>query len=249
MDYIREELRRQREALSRLLLGGIVPQEDAEAAPETAEGLADTAKQGLKRGLLLQGRKEGAAGAAPETGDLSRGFRDEGIFPGLLPEAESLPGTARRPEAAFYAPAKTLPEAGVSPRVNAAYREFPDPDSRESLEWQPSGAFPAEGAAAALPGMGAIAPVRDEGLPALRGIRQSGPVLGAANGGISGKSGGEMVLLSQTAISGAGDGEIPAPAATEMIFPSAGGTAGDPKELSRIFQRDARRYDGGFPLY
>ena len=36
---------------------------------------------------------------------------------------------------------------------------------------------------------------------------------------------------------------------TEMVFPPAGGAAGDPKELSRIFQRDARRYDGGFSLF
>jgi len=35
---------------------------------------------------------------------------------------------------------------------------------------------------------------------------------------------------------------------TEVFWADAGGTPGA-KELSRAFQRDARRYDGGFPLY
>ena len=71
MDYVQEELRRQREALARLL-GGIVPQEDAEAAPETAEGMAEAAGQDLGRGFPLWGKKEGAAGDPKE---LSRIFQ------------------------------------------------------------------------------------------------------------------------------------------------------------------------------
>ena len=198
MDYVQEELRRQREALARLLLGGIVPQEDAEAAPETAEGIRDPAGQDLGRGFPLRGKKEGAAGAAPETGGLSREFRDAGIFPGLLPEADSLPMAARWPEAAVYGLAGALPEAGGLPRVDAADGGFPGPDLRGGLEWRPSG---------------------------------------------------ETASRSQAVISGAGDEGGPERTVTEMVFPPAGGAAGDPKELSRIFQRDARRYDGGFSLF
>ncbi len=247
MDYVQEELRRQREALARLLLGGIVPQEDAEAAPETAEGIRDPAGQDLGRGFPLRGKKEGAAGAAPETGGLSREFRDAGIFPGLLPEADSLPMAARWPEAAVYGLAGALPEAGGLPRVDAADGGFPGPDLRGGLEWRPSGVL--GGAAAALPGVGAAAPARDGGLPVLRGVRQSGPALGAADGGSPWGSGGETASRSQAVISGAGDEGGPERTVTEMVFPPAGGAAGDPKELSRIFQRDARRYDGGFSLF
>ncbi len=35
---------------------------------------------------------------------------------------------------------------------------------------------------------------------------------------------------------------------TEILWPG-GGEAADAKALSRTFQRDARRYDGGFSLY
>ena len=38
------------------------------------------------------------------------------------------------------------------------------------------------------------------------------------------------------------------PAVTEILWTDAGGTS-VPGELSRTFQRDARRYDGGFTLY
>lgn len=243
MDYVQEELRRQREALSRLLLGGTLPQEDAEAAPETAEGIAGLEGQELRRESPLRGRKEGAAGAAPETGGLSRGFRDAEGFPGLLPD--SLPGTARWPEAAVYGLAGASPEAGDLPGTHTADGEISGPALERGWEWRPSGTIPG-GAAAALPGMGE-APAEEGGLPAPRGFRQRGPALGAADGESPERSGGETVFPGQAGISGAGDGG--SPERTALVFPPAGGAAGDPKELSRIFQRDARRYDGGFPLF
>jgi len=176
VDYVQEELRRQREALARLLLGGIVPQEDAEAAPETAEGIAEAAGQDLGRGFPLRGKKEGAAGAAPETGGLSREFRDAGIFPGLLPEADSLPMAARWPEAAVYGLAGALPEAGGLPRVDAADGGFPGPDLRGGLEWRPSGVL--GGAAAALPGTGSSRFSGASGKAALPLVRQMGDLPG-----------------------------------------------------------------------
>lgn len=94
--------------------------------------------------------------------------------------------------------------------------------------------------------------------------RSTGP---AALAGGEGRRDGTLILPEETAPSPpAGGGtaaEIPGlPAArqmagdapwertvTEYVYPAGGGCAGEAEALSRAFQRDARRYDGGFFLY
>ena len=177
MDYIREELLRQRAALAALLLGGARREETREAGPEAAgEGLpapAPARGQGLDRG-----RETTAAGAGPD------------------------------------------PWAGT--------------ETVSPADWEP----PAQWAGGGREAVGF------DGLPGDGG----GPD-GAAEAWVRGPG------LAGTGAPGrgwtltAGDGGVAAvTAVTELALPRPEAALG-PEALSRAFQQDARRYDGGFFLY
>jgi hypothetical protein len=82
------------------------------------------------------------------------------------------------------------------------------------------------------------------------GLVRGGPVPADQNPGGSGRSGGTSAPAGTPP-----SGGIPAGMAGEAGFgfsPLAAGRDGagtDPAALSRVFQRDARRYDGGYALY
>lgn len=196
MDYIQEELRRQREALAALLLGG--------ASRQSGEGGEDRAASSPRVSApgpeaVTVGAVPALAGARPHhpvtapgafTADL-KGLTAPGIAGGARPRTAGPGGTAED------SPRDTGPvsPAGVGPREGTLI-------------------FPEE--TAPPPSAGGGTAVEIPGSPAAR----------------------------------QGAGEAPwMRTVMEYVYPIGGVSAGEAESLSRAFQRDARRYDGGFSLY
>ena len=198
MDYIREELLRQRAVLARLLLGQTA--EEAEREEEHLAGIEADIWEDTAQTVELEHFRASRALAAGERFRRRRGevrtaeAEAWAAYSGL---DEELPEAALRRELgedrAVYT-ARTLGEADTLLPARYAYRV-------------------------------AEAPGRRYELPEMAGIRR----IGAAPA-----SGADGFALEY------GMGEV--------VRPAVGETA-DARELSRVFQRDARRYDGGFTLY
>lgn len=201
MDYIQEELRRQREALAAVLLGG-----GARQAPEDGREAVR-----LFAGALSAVRSAAAGQTAAETA------------PGFA--------IARRPR--FAAEGGVAGEYGISAEASAPTA--------------PGGGLP--GAGAVIPGEEATALTVESG---------------GASSAARWKRDREALSPAETEALGdmraaADSGTLPArwsqgtPAAertvTELVYPAGGGDAVTAEALSRAFQRDARRYDGGFTPY
>lgn len=195
MDYIQEELRRQREALAGLLLGG---------APR-------------------RGGEPGADG--------------EGTAP-AFPPSGAQPDTV--PAGAISAPEQ---ERAVRPAERVSESLFTE-DTNPAVPGQP-GLRPWEErpgeAAAYLPGKAVQAAPAEY-------ARQSGGFARPETIILPGLAGG-----GQEAITGrgkqAGPSPVPEYTVTEFWQAADTGAPAGAEALSRAFQRDARRYDGGFSLY
>lgn len=201
MDYIQEELRRQREALAAVLLGG---------------GARQTPEDGQEAVRLLAGALSAVRSAAAEQ-----------------TAAEPAPGfaIARRPR--FAAEGGIAGEYGI-------YAEASAPAA-------PGGGLP--GAGAVSPGEAAAAPASEDGEDPSAALRELGrEALSPAET----EALGDMRAAAET-ITPPARRSRGTPAAertvTELVYPAGGGAAVAAEALSRAFQRDARRYDGGFTPY
>ena len=280
MDYIQEELRRQREALARLLLGGTASGEEAEdRRKRDAEGLP-------------------AASAEREALELDRVFPAAG---GISPEEASLwglgrflevfgPGVGRRfVRGGGDGPLPLPAEAGEA--ASAVYQRWAAEDASDV--YRRLAAEVGSAAALAVGGDDAVEVLerngrflhRESGGLRRRIAEEAGPdssrqtdpgggtameVLERNGRSLYRESGGlwrqriaeEAAGLdpSRQADPGGGgpgtagavfspeDGETVFRNVIEAVYP-AGGTGVSAKDLSRAFERDARRYDGAFEMF
>lgn len=231
MDYIQEELRRQQEALAAVLLG-IWPRQAPEDGRET--GLLPASPLSA----VPPAASEQVAGTAlRSTGARRRRFSAEGgiagadIAPaafdgGVTGDGAVRPGeelTAAEMESGGAGPA-ALRERGRAAPSPAAVPG--DPWTATAVKALDDGWTAPE---AEAPGDGWTA--LESGPRAARRGRE--PAAGAVSPAVRRSRG--------------------APAAertvTELVYPTGGGAAVTAESLSRAFQRDARRYDGGFAPY
>lgn len=212
MDYIREELRRQREALAGLLLGrGSRPGEEG---GEDGEGTGTPfAEGGIQLEAFTAGAElspEGGRAVRPAERGLWGPFAGSGGLAAPGPSG-SRPGAE---EAGFAPPCDLLPGIpGFYPGTEGA--------ERAAAVWEAAG----QAASAEYGGWGVFRP-EEAAWTALAGI---GPAAGADRAGHPGAD------------------FAPERGVTEFFQAESGG--GSAEALSRAFQRDARRYDGGFSLY
>nr|WP_325185562.1 hypothetical protein [uncultured Oscillibacter sp.] len=206
MDYIQEELRRQREALAAVLLGG-----GARQAPE----------DGREAVRLFAGALSAVRSAAADRTAAGQ------------TAAETAPGfaIARRPR--FAAEGGVAGEYGISAEASAPTA--------------PGGGLP--GAGAVIPGEEATAlTVESGGASSAARWKRDREALSPAETEALGGRWAAAEPDSPTARRSRGT-----PAAertvTELVYPTGGGDAVTAEALSRAFQRDARRYDGGFTPY
>ena len=225
MDYIQEELRRQQEALAAVLLGGGARRTSADRQ-ETDRLPAD--------GLPADGLPtDGLPADHPAAGQTA---------------AETAPGfaIARRPR--FAAEGGVAGEDGISAEASAPTALV--------------GGLP--GAGAVSPGEEATALTVESGgaSSAARWKRDREALSPAETEALGGRwaaaePDSPTVRWSQGAAAGSGppatrrNRDTPAAerTVTEYVLPSGGGDAVTAEALSRAFQRDARRYDGGFTPY
>lgn len=199
MDYIREELLRQRAVLARLLLGRTA--EEAEREEERAAGQAediwsdDTQLEGLEEFLasraLAAGERSGRGRRLLQTGEEERWE----VYNAL---SEDLSEAALRRE------------LGESERAYAARRPG-ETDMVSSTAYR----------------------LRETDRRAGRRYAVPGTARARRTGGIS--ESGEALFVPGNVM--------------DMDIRSAIEETADARELSRVIQRDARRYDGGFTLY
>lgn len=211
MDYIQEELRRQREALAAVLLGGGIrqsPEEDREAGrlstgalPAVRPTAADAAP-----GVVIPWHPHSAAEGSAAGKDSRLAALGGGV---------SGVGTAH-PGEKTAAPAAESGGAGP-----AALRErglkAPSPAEAEVLgaKWTAAGS----------------------GSPAAKWSRVD------AGGAAPPEARRSRVDAVGSAVPEARR------TVTELVYPAGGGASVTAEALSRAFQRDARRYDGGFSPY
>ena len=212
MDYIREELRRQREALAGLLLGrGSRPGEES---GEDGEGTGTPfAEGGIQPEAFTAGAElspEGGRAVRPAERGLWGPFAGSGGLAAPGPSG-SRPGAE---EAGFAPPCDLLPGIpGFYPGTEGA--------ERAAAVWEAAG----QAASAEYGGWGVFRP-EEAAWTALAGIW---PAAGADRAGHPGAD------------------FAPERGVTEFFQAESGG--GSAEALSRAFQRDARRYDGGFAMY
>lgn len=229
MDYIQEELRRQREALARLLLGGTVPEE--------------TREDGRKRA----GENIQAPPAGRETLDSAGVFFPETAGEDF-PEAGSFFEKAGRGAEAAW------PEAGRRTAGRDGARPLPLP--AEAGERGFSAVYGGgEAETAFLTGMdggGEMLPEAGE-----RPGRWAQESLGVRRRSFH-ETAERRVSFGWGGLGGGGaasagapaeDGTAPARTVTEILSPAGGTAEISAGDLSRIVQRDARRYDGAFELF
>lgn len=212
MDYIREELRRQREALAGLLLGrGSRP---GEGGGEDGAGAGTPfAEGGVQPEALTAGAElspEGGRAVRPA----ERGLRGPIAGSGGL-AAPGPSGSRPGAEGAGFAPMRDL-----LPGIPGFYPGTEEAE-RAAAVWEAAG----QAASAEHGGWGASRP-EEAAWAALAGI---GPAAGADR---AGRPGADFA---------------PERGVTEFFQAERGG--GSAEALSRAFQRDARRYDGGFAMY
>lgn len=192
MDYMQEELRRQREALASLLLGGGCRRsgeagEDGQGAEASFEGL---------------GVQKEPAGS----GHLQREVR-----------------TARPAEEDFAHPLAR--EEGLTAVKLSGRRPWTQRAERRAPALETAGqAVPAEF------GRQGFVHMKEEGRPGLAGIGME-----------TGADRNEMGHIEAA--------PVPERRVREFFQAESGGGMAGAESLSRAFQRDARRYDGGFSLY
>ena len=213
MDYIREELLRQRAVLARLLLG--VSDQTAEQEQERAFADGEVSEEDAvlrAEEALFLGSRVLAAG---ERIRLSRGIartsaeEQRAAYLDLLQElSEAALGHGSRYERAEYGSVRS-----GGGQMEAAMRE-----------------------AYALAGEEETAPLRRNGV--LRD--SSGRRYVLRNGGME-KTGRNTVEREETL--------LPEVQTVTEVVGYSGGETESARDLSRVFQRDARRYDGGFTLY
>lgn len=270
MDYVQTELRRQRKALLRLLPGPGSPEE----RPAPAEALVLREFPSPEVAPSLGAVTGQAAAFSPKEGSSG----DESFFPEAAGSAgrRAGPGAARYPavprgretEAAGVRPEDSETVGNGVIRSGAAGRPVSAVEGGEALPGRKRAAeaqetLPAAGEAAeeewffqarGTEGRGMLSPAgraagEEQIFPARETVRRVLPASGAEER-IS--PAGGMAGTGQAAESGWPD----APASfsggiqerTELFW-AGGGEPSGAKTLSRMFQRDARRYDGGFPLY
>ena len=249
MDYIQEELRRQERALARLLLGASAEPEKVRKEAEDGErfrgegagafpkrrGPSPLPAEAISAGggaFPSPAGGETAAGAwaedaGEEVSPWPEGFAEEELFP--------WPETGRRADSGGGEGPLPLPaEAGEAAAVN---------QSREA-----EGDFPARvssgGALAAEAGRRRVCPPEETALPRRQSAGES-PAAGIFRYGQAGL-GPELSVRAAAMLSA--EGEEAAMRVEEPLSP-AGAAADSARELSRVFQRDARRYDGAFEMF
>ncbi len=211
MDYIQEELRRQREALAGLLLGGALPQGE-DGGRSSGHAAADTPTAAWAAvpaaGASFSGRGQGSR--PTEGGALSAGSGRSAVFE--IPEAGG----------------RTVTAGGTA-------------NSRETVGSR-EGVSSGETAESAH-GAGWTGPAEH-----LRRSWESGRLAGTVPPDPAGVWRGAETPDRREARRTAG-GAVLERTVTEFIRAESGGSAPGAEALSRAFQRDARRYDGGFSLY
>lgn len=214
MDYIQEELRRQRETLAALLLGGGVRQ--------TSEG--DREENRLPTGALP------TVSSAVHSAEAERTAAGQAAM-----RMAAGPAGARRPR--FTA------EGGIAAEASAPA----DWDGVLSGGWTAGLREETAATAAAHGGAGLAVPWERN-----REILASGEVKLLWDGQNAAEVSGDGWTGAASAPPAAGRSLGTSAAertVTELVYPADGGTAVTAEALSRAFQRDARRYDGGFVPY
>ena len=282
MDYIQEELRRQREALARLLLGGTASGEEAEdRRKRDAEGLPAVSAE--REAVELDRVFPAAGGISPEEASLwgigrflevfgpgmGRRF-DRGGGDGPLP----LPAEAGEAASAVYqrwAAAEDVSDvyrrlaAEVGP---AAALAAGGDDAVEVLErngrflYRESGGLRRQRIAEEAAGLDSSRQADPGGGTAMEVLERNGRSLYRESGGLRRRVAEEAAGLdpSRQADPGGGGpgtaGAVFSPEGGETVFRNVieavypvGGTGGSVKDLSRAFERDARRYDGAFEMF
>lgn len=219
MDYIQEELRRQWEALATLLLGG-----GAQRPPEESQ-------------------EEGF----PASGDF---FTDSRSAGGFFAGSHSAIGLFTARPAAVEQAVAEWPAAGAAP----------GPVDTRRLRFPAEGSTAMEGSSPAAPGglsgFGAVNSDEETRAPAVegggavweisgergRGAPSPEETEGPTGGWTAEETGSPRVPWSRGTV--AAERTV-----TELVYPAGDGAAVTAEALSRAFQRDARRYDGGFTLY
>lgn len=231
MDYVREELRRQREALSRLLLGS------GRTAPVEEESGGDIAVRYGEKGPdavpspWREDRSEGTV-LAREWRREAAGERTAGALQQAAPEARwslSLERAAEAVQGEMPAHEFSITEdvwgrAGMRQARGRSFRAGTAEAVSEEPRTEPIDLLPGE-----MPGISSSLHTAET---AGTGLASAGP---AGDAGAPGESEILTHFSRQRTV-------------TEILWPG-GGEATDAKALSRTFQRDARRYDGGFSLY
>lgn len=213
MDYIREELLRQRAALARLLSGGGAAGEMTREDLPTDREIPETAFA-LRRQSGKSGWTEREAAADSQSLGLPE------MAAQWTAEETRLRGGQGTAEEPVGAGAVWLAEDGAWLTDG------------NGVDWQAlTEAMPETAALAGWNG-------------ATGRAEESGEEADESGGTVSG-SGMAPRARRRLLLEG---GTVRERSVTEMVWPSTVETAG-PQALSRAFQRDARRYDGGFGLY
>ena len=226
MDYIQEELRRQREALAAVLLGG----ESRQSSEDDRE--ADRLSTGALSAVRPTAAETALGSAVPRrTRSAAEGSTaGEGGSPAALGGGLSGGGTAH-PGKEATAPAAESGGAGP-----AALRErglkAPSPAEAEVLgaKWTAAGSGSPAAKWSRVDAGGSAPPearrsrVDAVGSAAPEARRSRVDAVGSA------------VPEARRTV-------------TELVYPAGGGASVTAEALSRAFQRDARRYDGGFSPY
>ena len=197
MDYIQEELMRQREALAGLLLGGALPR-GGDGGRSSGHAAADTPAAALAAVSAAAFSGRGQGNRPTEGGSLSAGSGRSAVF--------GIPEAGGRTEAAGETAGS---RETVSSRETAGSRETAESLRQSRKSGRLTGTIPPEPADV---WRGAETPDRREAR----------------------RSGGSAVLERTV---------------TEFIRTEGSVSVPGAETLSRAFQRDARRYDGGFSLY
>ena len=191
----------------------------------------------------------GAAEIPGEVEALSGAQRSPGISGGDWQGADG--GTSLKSAAGADAPAPLL-WTEASQRRQAALRQAEEARAARMVDLAASAAAAAVGLRPHSGGTEAVAPARGAAAFDERGPGAAGRGWTGLPEAVRSRAGGAEAW--QTPAAG-GDlfagGDVPGGAArsvAEVVIPRPAGRA-DPAALSRTFQRDARRYDGGFELY
>lgn len=200
MDYIQEELRRQREALAAVLLGG--------GAQRTSADRQETSR--LPADSLPTDHPAAEQTAAEPVPGFAIARRPRFAAEGGIAGEYGIYAGASAPTA----PGGGLPGAGaVSPGEEAAALTAESGGASSAARWKRD--------------REALSPAETEALGDMRAAADSGTLPARWS---QGTPAAERTV-------------------TELVYPAGGGDAVTAEALSRAFQRDARRYDGGFTPY